>query len=112
MNGTTAAFTAWSGVLLPPVAWLADLTLSDSLVGESCLRGGRWLLHGATGLALAAALAGIAVGWTTFRRARENASARGRAERFLGVGGMALGAMFVVVILAAHVPKLMLGPCA
>jgi hypothetical protein len=103
---------AWAGVLLPPVAWLADLSISDALVGESCVRGSRALLHGATAAALAGAIAGIAISLATWRGTREDASERGRAERFLGIGGVALGALFVVVILAGELPKLMLGPCA
>jgi hypothetical protein len=112
VNGAARPAVAWTGVLLPPVAWLADLSLSDSLVGESCLRGDRLLLHGATAVALAAALAGIAASWATYRGAKGDPLPRARAERFLGVAGMALGAMFVLVILAAQVPKLMLRPCA
>jgi len=104
--------TGWAGVLLPPIAWLTDLTLSDSLVGESCMRGNRALLHAATVLAIAVAAAGVAIAFATFRRAREDASARGGVERFLGIGGMALGAMFLLAILAMQLPKLMLGPCA
>ncbi|HET9793691.1 MAG TPA: hypothetical protein VFS34_04450 [Thermoanaerobaculia bacterium] len=112
MSAVGRPAAGWAGVLLPPISWLADLTLSDSLVGESCVRGNRALLHGATLLAIAGAGAGVAIAFANFRRARQDASARGRVARFLGLGGMALGAMFLLAILAMQLPKLMLGPCA
>jgi len=103
---------SWVGIGLGPLAWFADLAVSDALVGSSCRRGDAGLLHAITAGALLLTLVGLGVSAACRARAKGDPSPGARVERFLGGAGIGLAVLSAVAILAIEVPKWMLRPCA
>lgn len=105
----------WFGLLAGPAAWLVHLNVSYALVRYVCASGSGWLLHLGTLAMLALAAAGVLVALRSWRRIDEptvtgGAGTLGRT-RFMALGGMALSGFFLLVILLAWLPDLILSPC-
>lgn len=103
----------WSGLLGPPVIWLAALSANYALTGVACAGERAWILD------LVNIAAMLLVGLTTFiawRSWREigggdaGETVEGR-RRLMALGGMANGAFFAIVILATAVPTFVLRSC-
>lgn len=112
---------------LAPLAWLAHIAAMPALVPLSCDTGRSWFLHLATGLTAAVAALGLVGSHRTRtevqRRDRASADAdpedplehpseelvaRARAWSTFGVVN---GWLFLVLILAEHVPVFVLDAC-
>ncbi len=105
----------WIGCVLPVLAWALHLAGSYGLAASACdggpaplaLRG--WLL-GLTIVTALAALAGLAMSWSSQRRLR--CAPQATRRRFMTRCGMLLGGGFAVVVLVQGLPPLVLAPCA
>jgi len=98
-------FILWSGILVPPIAFLINLQVNYSLVPWVCVTGRAFTLHLATGGTIALAACGGLASWSAWRRDGEPRS------RFMAVWGLMMSAVFFVVIIAQAIPIFMLDPC-
>jgi hypothetical protein len=94
-------FTAFLG----PVAALANLTVSYTLVPESCERGSKMLLHGSAAAFFASCVIGAAIAWRTGRRLPMERT------RWLAMAGVILCLFSALVIVAMEIPNVILRSC-
>jgi hypothetical protein len=104
-----------AGLLLAPFAWLLDLQVSYAMVKWACEHDARTILL----LMPLGSLALIALGtwllwppWTMLRH--DGVPDGGRMEDrsyFLAVGGLAMNAVFALLILTSLAPRYLLSPC-
>jgi hypothetical protein len=103
----------WTGVLAGPIVWAVLLETHYVLSYVACERRATWMLHLATGVALALIAAAAFAAWRAAPPLQNSASepiAIGRA-RFLAWSGLILCAWFAIVVLATQLPILVLEPC-
>lgn len=104
-----------AALVLAPFAWLLDLQVSYAMVKWACEHDQRVLLLlipiGSLALvALAAWLSGSS--WTELRRqAREDGGQIEDRSYFLAIVGLALSAVFALLILTSLAPRYFLSPC-
>ena len=107
----------WAGALAGPAAFFLHLELDYVFVPWTCEHGNRWLLHLVALLAIAVTAAGAALSWRNLDRAGrdwpENADEGGSIARarFVAGLGVAMGALFLLVMLAQWIPIWILDPC-
>jgi hypothetical protein len=112
---TVTGGTTWAGVFGGPLAWFASQQVSYALVPWACHGGPLIAIHLTNLGALAmVALAG-AFAWRDWRStgrhvSDERAPPEGR-QRFLGLVGLTLCALFGLVILAQTIGAFFFGPC-
>jgi hypothetical protein len=105
----------WTGLLLAPVAFLANLEIGYALVPAACTARSTLPLHLVNAASLALALVGGLIAWrswNTVGRVWPNGEAGpiGRS-RFLAALGVLLAAQFALVILAQWLAVFLLDPC-
>ena len=122
--GGHAARTYWegpglvrliAGFLLPPIAWLLDLHISYAMVKWACENDQRPLIM----LVSLASLSLIAVGtwlswscWTMLRaHARPDGGSQEDRSYFIAAAGLAMNALFGLLIVTSFVPRYFLSPC-
>jgi hypothetical protein len=104
----------WAGVLLPPVAWALQLTVTYILSAFACEPPWDLSFHVVTILALGASLYGGWLGWRLWTRVQdgpENEGGNVGRSRFMAVSAVALSALFSLVILAQWFPTFVYEPC-
>jgi hypothetical protein len=99
----TSSAALWIGILVPPIAWTADLVVSYAMVKWACGHHTRGLLHVNTLLTLAL-IAGA--GMTAWSAERENELAEFMAQLALGTA-----VLFFLVTIALAIPKWLLDAC-
>jgi hypothetical protein len=106
--------TLWTGVLLPPVAWMADFLARYALVRFMNQRRVVAPARLVTVLAIVASLVGALLCWRERRRwltARPPANGdRARVRATLAAWGLGLAPFFLLLILAEAYPTLPLDP--
>jgi hypothetical protein len=105
----------WSGVLVPPLAWMASQQLSYALVPWVCHGGPHVLLHAVSWAAIAVTLLAALVSWSAWRDSgarypTDEGHTEGR-QRFLGWVGMLAGGVFLAVLAVQEAANLVLGAC-
>jgi hypothetical protein len=104
----------WTGLLLAPTAFLINLELGYALVPTACRTGRTVPLHLAHLACLLLAIAGIWVAQGN-RGPSDVTGADGNNHtaraRFMGQLGVAIGLLFVLVILSQAAPGFVLSPC-
>jgi hypothetical protein len=107
-------------VLGGPLAWAALLETNYVLSYVACEQRQTWMLHVATAVALALVVAAALVAWRAapaLDYGAERAPSTDPAEtsiiraRFMAIGGLASCAFFALVIVATHIPVMVLKPC-
>jgi hypothetical protein len=93
----------WIGILVPPIAWAADLMISYAMVKWACGHHTRALLHVNTLVTLALI---AAAGMTASSAERENE----RAE-FMAQFGVGTAVLFLLVTIALAIPKWLVDVC-
>jgi hypothetical protein len=105
----------WIGLLAGPIAWALHEQVSYMTAETACHSGTVIYQHLATLGTLLLALAGLLIAWRRLQRAPESSTEKGdpRASRihFMALAGVTCSAWFALVILAAWIPNLILGPC-
>jgi hypothetical protein len=105
----------WTGVLLAPTAFLANLELAYLAVGRACLRDNTLPVHLVHATFLLVALGGVVVAWRLWRaEGREWPGDEGgpvARTRFLAGVGLVGSVLFTLVIIAQWIPTLTLHPC-
>lgn len=104
----------WTGLLLAPAAFLANLELGYALVSTACRTGRTLPLHLVHLACLLLAVLGILVAQRNRRLsdvpgAEENS--RTAQSRFMGQLGVAVGLLFALVIMSQAIPGFVLSPC-
>jgi hypothetical protein len=102
-----------TGVVVPPLAWLAQLQANYALASWACQAGHRYLAVLVIGVALLITLAAGAQAW---RSRPAEGPVSGEPQRIEGARVLALLALgstlsFAVVLLATAVPIFIQGPC-
>jgi hypothetical protein len=104
-----------AGFLLAPFAWLLDLQVSYATVKWACAADQRGLLLWLPLGSLTLIVFGGWLSWSAWRVLRHDASlSGGRMEDrsyFLAVAGLAMHAVFLLLILTSYAPRLLLSPC-
>jgi hypothetical protein len=105
----------WTGLLLPPAAFLLNLEVAYALVPTACNSRNPLLVHLVHLVCLALAAFG---GLTALRYWRRSGATWPGGEggpvgrtRFMSGLGVLLGLLFGLVILAQWIPSFMLNPC-
>jgi hypothetical protein len=105
----------WTGVLLPPVAFLLNLELAYALVPVACGARTVVLVHVVHLVSLALAVFAGVVAWRTWQKSGatwpEGEGGRLSRTQFMAGLGILMGLMFAVVILAQWIPSFILDPC-
>ncbi len=133
MSGTAAAGTVpramrtnWmlGSTALPPLAWLVHIAAMPALVPLACETGQSWFLHATTIVTAAVAVVGLVGSHRTRSDVRQERERRddGPHEpivppevctraRAWGTVGLLNGWLFTVLIVAEHLPVLVLEAC-
>ena len=104
----------WSGVLLPPIAWLLHLSLAYAMSAVVCTPPVMWPFFVLSAAALAVAIAGGGIAWRVKRDAAgepEHAPTSRARGMFMAVCGIMLSAVFALAIVAQTIPMFVLEPC-
>lgn len=110
----TGALT-WFALLGAAVAWMLHLSLTYPLTAFYCDNGAAYALFVISGVTgLAAVAAGVA-GWWGYRRLpeeeREGLSRESSRRGFMLYLGILLSGLFLLAIILATIPMLVLDPC-
>jgi hypothetical protein len=95
------------GMLAGPIAWSAHLLLIYALIPVACALGSAAPIHLTTLVTALLTVGGGVLAARSWWRAGDD-----RTARFMGLGGMLLGGLFLFAILMEGMPPLILGPCA
>ena len=104
-----------AGLLLPPFAWLLDLQVSYATVKWACAADARWIVLTLPLGSIALVALAAWLSYSCWAMLRDNAALEGaRMEDrsyFLAVGGLAMSAVFLLLILTTYAPRYLLSPC-
>lgn len=104
-----------SGLLLPPFAWLLDMQVSYATVKWACAADARWILLALPIGSIALVLYAAWLSWSCWMLLRDEAVPDGaRMEDrsyFLALGGLAMSAVFMLLIVTSYAPRYFLSPC-
>lgn len=98
-----------AGVLLPPVIWLAHLTVVYALTPLACGALPRFPLHLATAVALLGIAASAGWGWAAAPPTVEDPGAA--RARFLAWVGLGFSGLAAVAVLFAEIAIVLVHPC-
>jgi hypothetical protein len=105
----------WTGLLLAPTAFLANLEVGYLFVYPSCAAGSVLTIHVVHGVCLVLALAGGLIAWRSWQAEGlewpGEAGGPGGRSRFMAGLGVTLSGLFVLTILAQWLPTFTLHPC-
>jgi hypothetical protein len=105
----------WTGLLLPPAAFLLNLEVAYALVPVACSSGATLPVHLVHLGCLILALVGGVFAWRCWRAtgstwSGEEGGRLGRS-RFMAGLGLLVSALFALVIVAQWIPSFLLSPC-
>jgi uncharacterized protein involved in response to NO len=93
----------WAGLAISPIVWFLNLQINFALAPLACETHAKWMLYLTSTAALIFVLLAGVLSWTQLRPLYR--------RRGMAIGGIALSALFFVVILAQTIPNLMLAGC-
>ena len=104
-----------AGVFIGPAAWLLNLQVNYSLVKWACASGNGEALAAFPAIALALVAAGFVLSFRGFAQLRAEADPQGGRvvdrSYFLAVAGLALNAVFALVLATGGALHFVVGPC-
>lgn len=105
----------WVGLFAGPVAWALDQQIKYMWLTYICSTAGVVMLHVVTLMTLLLAGLGAYLSWRSWRRAgRELPDGSGGIiprTRFMAAMGVALSALFALIIIAQWIPAFFFNPC-
>lgn len=105
----------WPGIVVPPLACLASLSLAYALVPPACDTLRHWIIDAATAFFLVLTLLATWRAWLDRsllgRMAHDEMGADIAVRRFVAALGVLLGALFALVIAAQWATRLAIAPC-
>ncbi|HEY8550163.1 MAG TPA: hypothetical protein VIL35_09430 [Vicinamibacterales bacterium] len=103
------------GMLIAPAAWFLDLQASYAAVKWACAHDRGDLIRLVPVLTLVLLAAGTWMSWTCWTKLRDNADQKGARlidrSLLLALSGLALNAIFGLLLLTSMVPRFVLSPC-
>jgi len=96
----------WAAILVPPLAWASDLTISYSLVKWACNHHTTISIDAITAATLVVIVAAGVVGWSADRE--RGARAEAERARFMAMLGALTTVLFVVLTIAMAITKVAL----
>lgn len=103
------------GFLLAPFAWLLDLQVSYATVKWACAADQREVLLLPPLGSLAIIAFATWLSWSCWTMLRDEASTEGARMQdrsyFLAVAGLAMNAVFALLIVTSYAPRILLSPC-
>ena len=113
--GPPALLALWTGILLPPVAFLVNLQVSYMLVPYACGHGEPvWLHLSALLFVMVAVVAGLLARRDWRRAGEEWPDERGDVvtrSRFMAVAGMLSAAFFAILMIGQWIANVIIRPC-
>ena len=105
----------WTGVLLPPIAFLINLEVAYALVPKACASRSTLVLHLVHAICFGLVIVGGLVAWRCWRVAGavwpgEGGGALSRSRFIAGIGVLISG-FVALAIVADWIPSIMLNPC-
>ena len=114
VKGKSAA-ALWYGMLVPPLAYGANLILGYVLVQHVCSTGHFYILHAITIVAVVVVLSAGLIAWREYVRIPRQADDEGGSPfdraQFMAIFGMMSALGFTIAIIATAVPRFILSPC-
>ena len=104
----------WFAIFVGPLTWSTDFLLSFVLTRHACTIQSAGFLLVFSALAFGATLAGLLVAVRARRELRPSGNvdgARADPTRFMGIAGIAVSGGFLLAIVAAAIPRLVIDPC-
>jgi len=105
----------WAGLLVPPLAFLANLEVGYALVPTACKAGNQGMIHLVHLVFLLLSLAAGLIAWRSWNTyGSEWSGAEGgplARSRFMAGSGLTGSALFSLVIVAQWLPGFALTPC-
>jgi hypothetical protein len=103
----------WTGLLLPPIAWVVNFETNYALVPGLCGRGaGNAILWLVCGVSMVASLGAGLLAWSCYQDLRGDAmQVDADRARTMAIGGVIMSALFTLAIVGIAVPTFMLRPC-
>ena len=111
MGAEDHVVTEWIGVLLPPIAWSADLGFSYAVVKWTCGHDSAMLLYAITFLSLVVIAAGAVAAVRTLSLVPASVPSdetRGGRVRFMGMLGLLSSALYAALVIATAIPQIAL----
>ncbi|HYF40152.1 MAG TPA: hypothetical protein VD930_10705 [Gemmatimonadales bacterium] len=105
----------WTGLLLPPIAFLFNLETAYALVPVACQARASLLVHLVHLISFSLAIFGGLVAWRTWQKSGATWSGgeggiMGRTQFMAGLGVLT-AVLFALVIVAQWIPSFILDPC-
>ena len=111
----TRTWMLWLVVLTGPAIWLLSFGASYSIAGWLCQVHWKPALFAISLVALAIAGGSVMLGWSQWQKLGREPAGEGAGvvprSRILAIGGILLGALSVLLIVAQAIGPLMLGDC-
>jgi hypothetical protein len=108
-------FRSWVGILLPPIAWAAQLQTVWLTTEYGCMTADFTWNHVASIVAIVLSLLGLSIAFGEWRGSGggtdDDEATRTSRRRFMGLIGILTGALFTAVIFAQWLPTLTGVPC-
>ena len=104
----------WFAIFVGPLTWSADFALSYALTQHACTAQSAGLLLVFSALAFGATLAGLLAAVRATRELPPSGKAgatRTHPTRLMAHSGVAVSGGFLLVIIAAAIPRLLIDPC-
>jgi hypothetical protein len=105
----------WTGVLLPPIAFLINLEVAYALVPKACASKSTLVLHLVHAVCLGLVLLGGLTAWRCWRATGAVWPGEGGGplarSRFMAGIGVLMSVFVALVIVADWIPSFMLNPC-
>ena len=115
VNGSDPLPWLVMGVLLPPFAWLLDMQVSYSLVKWACANDRVPILFMMPIFSLTVVTLALWMSWSSWHAVRREADQEGGrpADRsyLLALAGIAMSALFALLIVVSLAPRSILSPC-
>ncbi|HEX8185512.1 MAG TPA: hypothetical protein VF747_12190 [Blastocatellia bacterium] len=105
----------FTGLVLPPFAFLLNLQIGYTLVPWACSTGNEFVLHIISIATMAVAASGGLIAWREWQRGGrklpDDEAGRAPRSRFISVLGISMSVLFSLIILAQWIPSFFLSPC-
>jgi hypothetical protein len=105
----------WTGVLLPPIAFLINLEVAYALVPKACASRNALVLHLVHAVCLGLVLLGGLTAWRCWRALGAEWPGEGGGplarSRFLAGIGVLISGFVALAMVADWIPSFMLNPC-
>ena len=107
----------WTGVLGPPIIWLAHFQIIYTLVGYVCMKHSHVTMHLTSGITLAITIGCALLSWSLLKPPPSEEPGNQPIEtvparpRFMALIGIMSGTMFSLVVIAQWIAAFMIDPC-